>query len=73
MVQPQEIAELENLLFAGARSSGTLAIQALLFADDLPRPQPVAFSLAFEVIRKQAALDDIETLERERFFNTPVG
>jgi hypothetical protein len=72
-IQPQEVAQLENLLFAGARNSGTLSINAQLFADNLPRPQQVAFALAFEVTRKQAALDDVETMERERFFNTPEG
>lgn len=72
-IQPQQTAQLKDALFVGAAKSDALTINAQIFADNLPRPRPARFELEFAVERTSVALDEIEAMERQRFFATPEG
>ena len=72
-IQPQDLARLANDLYVGARRSGTLDIEAQIFADNLSPPHAARFSLQFDVDEREVSLDEIKAMERERFFNTPEG
>ena len=72
-IQPQETARLSEDLYVGARRSGTLEINAQIFADNLSQPRPARFSLQFDVDEREVSLDEIKEMERERFFSTSEG
>ncbi len=72
-IQPQDTVRLSDDLYAGARESGALEIEAQIFADNLSRPRTVRLTLRFEADERVVSLDDIEDMEQERFFSTPEG
>ena len=72
-IQPQETARLAEDLYVGARRSGTLEIEAQIFADNLSQPRPARFSLQFDVDEREISLDEIKEMEQARFFSTPEG
>jgi hypothetical protein len=72
-IQPHGRGRLDNVLYVGAGRSCSLTVEGQLSADNLSRPQPVRFDFEFAVERKAVSLDDIETMERRRFFATPEG
>ena len=72
-IQPQDTVRLADDLYAGAHRSGTLDIKGQLFADNLSRPRPATFALRIEVDERTVSLDEIKTMELERYCSTPEG
>ena len=60
-------------LYVGARESGILSIEALIYADNISSPRPVRFALNFEADSRTVSLDEIEEIEQQRFFSTEEG
>ena len=69
-IQPKDTAWSRNLLFLGAKESGTFILPAQIFADNLAKPERVEVQLRVDAINEAADLDRIRSIEEERFMQS---